>query len=481
MKKKVIFWVVLVFSLLFFSTAGADQSMVLKNGFNFVGFTAQLSLTAAQFKALNSAIEDVYLYSPAAGSFLSVQDGTLASLSAGKGYIVKISSAQDVSLNVTGAELSLIGNISLKAGFNLAGFSKMPETVKFSELMARQPKIKGMYKWSLAAGTFIQVVRNAAGAVEQLDGSDPVIKAGESYFINLTEDLPLNYDGASVVIGTSPAEAVIAFVSNRNGRNEIFTMTASGASQKKISNHQETVHSPAVSPDGTKVAYVVEAEGKYDIYSMNIDGTAAKRLTTDGYSSWPAWSPDGTKLAYSRSLAEIWTMNSDGSSQAKITLTLPGSMDRIGHPCWSPDGTKIAVTGFFSASSNIYYIKLADSTLHQLTYNVGMNMGPAWSPDGSKIVFGSSITVGLDSIYKIYVMNSDGSNQKELSASGAESFSVKYCWSPDGTKIAFSEKRAADNNYSQIYIMSSDGSAQTRLTDPSTLDNSAPSFAAPGR
>ncbi|HBC74286.1 MAG TPA: hypothetical protein DC017_05385, partial [Candidatus Wallbacteria bacterium] len=136
MEKKMIFWAVLVFSLMVFSTAGADQSLVLKNGFNFVSFTAQVSLTAQQFKALNAAIEDLYLYSPAAGSFLSVQEGTLASVSAGKGYIVKISSAQDISLSVTGAELSSIGNISLKAGFNLAGFSKMPEAVKFSELMA---------------------------------------------------------------------------------------------------------------------------------------------------------------------------------------------------------------------------------------------------------------------------------------------------------------------------------------------------------
>lgn len=477
MEKKMIFWVVLVFSLMIFSTAGADQSLVLKNGFNFVSFTAQISLTAQQFKALNSAIEDVYLYNPAAGSFMSVQEGTLASVSAGKGYIVKISSAQDVSLNVTGGDLSSLGNISLKTGFNLAGFSKMPETVKFSELMARQPKIKGMYKWSPAAGTFIQVVRNASGAVEQLDGSDPVMKAGESYFINLTEDLPLNYDGAAVTVGTPPAEPVIAFVSNRNGRNEIFTMTATGASQKKISNHATAVYSPAVSPDGAKVAYVLETEGKYDIYTMAIDGSVVKRLTTDGDSTWPAWSPDGTKLAYSKSMAEIWTMNSDGSSQAKIAVTMPGSVDRIGSPCWSPDGTKIAVTGFISADSNIYYIKVADSTLHQLSYNIGTNMGPCWSPDGTKIVFGSSITVETGSLYKIYVMNADGSNQQVLSSSSIDSFAAKYSWSPDGTKIAFSEKRATDNNYNQVYIMNADGSGQSRLTDPIYMDNSTPSFA----
>lgn len=482
MKKNLIFLVVLFFSLMFFSTAGADQSLVLKNGFNFVGFTAQISLTAAQFKALNAAIEDVYLYSPAAGSFLSVQDGTLASLSAGKGYIVKISSAQDVSLNIAGAALSSIGNISLKAGFNLAGFSKMPETVKFSELMARQPKIKGMYKWSLAAGTFIQVVRNASGAVEQLDGSDPVIKAGESYFINLSEDLPLNYDGAYVTVGTVPSETKIAFISNRNGMNEIFTMNAGGTSQTKISNHQTAVYSPAVSPDGLKIAYVLESGVNYDIYIMNIDGTGVRQLTSDGRSSWPAWSADGTKLAYSKSQSSIWTMNADGTGQAEISVTLPGSMYGLTQPCWSPDGSKIAVTGTYSTSSNIYYIDVAAAKLNQLSYNTGMNMGPCWSPDGTKIVYGSDRESGIDgSTFRIYTVDMSGNNSPALTAGGTSKHTLKYSWSADGTKILFSESRTGDNGYFQVYIMNADGSGQIRLTDPLTKDNSDASFPAPSR
>lgn len=469
-------------TLLSFSYAGAAQQIILKPGFNFISFTQAVTLLPADFKSLNTAIEDIYFYSAAAGSFLSVSDGTLTSLGAGKGYIIKNSSAIDITISVDGAALSTIGNISLKPGFNLAGFSKMPEAVTFSQLMTRQPKIKGMYKWSAAAGTFIQVVRNTSGIIEKLDTVDPAMKVSESYFINMAEELPLNYDGASVVVGTPPVEAVIAFVSNRNGRSEIFTMSASGAAQTKISNHQTAVHSPAISPDGSKVAYVLESSaGVYDIYVMNIDGSNVKQLTTDGLSSWPAWSADGTKLAFSKSMAEVWTMNSDGSSQSKINITLTGFMDRLGQPCWSPDGAKILVTGFYPTSSNIYYIDVASSTLHQLSYNVGMNMGPAYSPDGTKIVFGNNRSVEAGMVYTIYTMDSNGSSQRELSSGNIDSFSAKYSWSPDGSKIVFAESRAGDSNYTQVYIMNSDGSSQTRLTDPANKDNIAPSFAAPSR
>ncbi|HOT74485.1 MAG TPA: hypothetical protein PK467_01755 [Candidatus Wallbacteria bacterium] len=71
---------ILAMSFALLSPALADQSLTLKNGFNFISFNQSLSLTAAQLKQLNASIEDVYLYSPASGSFLSAGEGTLSSL-----------------------------------------------------------------------------------------------------------------------------------------------------------------------------------------------------------------------------------------------------------------------------------------------------------------------------------------------------------------------------------------------------------------
>lgn len=177
--------------------AQSSQQFSLKTGFNFVSLTLTPSSSITELMAQQTQLEDIYLFSAAAGSFLSVSDASLTSISAGKGYIFKAKS--DITFDLAGTALSTINDINLKTGFNLTGFSKVPETITCSQLLAKFAVIKGIYSWSPNAGTFIQVVRNSTGVIEKLDGADPAITAGKSYFINLTQDATLNYDGASIL------------------------------------------------------------------------------------------------------------------------------------------------------------------------------------------------------------------------------------------------------------------------------------------
>ncbi|HPG59640.1 MAG TPA: hypothetical protein PKW98_17610, partial [Candidatus Wallbacteria bacterium] len=98
------------------------QPMNLKAGFNFAAFTVKPSQTDAEFIASNPAILKIYTYNSAAGSFLSSGKGTLILLNAGRGYIIK--SAAETDINIAETEVTALENISLKAGFNLTGFSK---------------------------------------------------------------------------------------------------------------------------------------------------------------------------------------------------------------------------------------------------------------------------------------------------------------------------------------------------------------------
>jgi TolB protein len=49
---------------------------------------------------------------------------------------------------------------------------------------------------------------------------------------------------------------------------------------------------PAWSPDGTQIAFVSDRDGNQEIYVVNIDGTNLQRLTwSEGSDRSPAWQP----------------------------------------------------------------------------------------------------------------------------------------------------------------------------------------------
>lgn len=200
-------------------------------------------------------------------------------------------------------------------------------------------------------------------------------------------------------------------------------MNADGSNQTRLTYTDFYEFSPSFSPDGSKIIFTRMLNKKpkssnfNEIFIINADGTGEKRITYNRYSeNKPRFSPDGTKIYYSiinnNEKEEIWMMNLDGSKPLRL-LELP---EKTGNPAFSPDAQKIA---FLSWGETDY-------------------------------------AVDPYTRMEIWIMNADGSNQKQLTHTKKYKFSVAF--SPDGLKIIFLEEERVGRGKGQICIINIDGS-----------------------
>jgi len=100
--------------------------------------------------------------------------------------------------------------------------------------------------------------------------------------------------------------------------------------------------------------------------------------------------------------------------------------------------------------TDIYVVNSDGSNQRNITNNPGEYSGLAWSLDGNLIAYAGRSG--------IYVMNADGSNNHKI----GDGYGIGITWSPDGTQIAFAD---VANSAFQLYIMKADGSNVRRITD----------------
>jgi TolB protein len=206
--------------------------------------------------------------------------------------------------------------------------------------------------------------------------------------------------------------------------------------------------------------YVWPVYDGYDIYRANADGSNLRQLTTTpGYDAEATIAPDGV-IAFTSVRdgdMEIYTMNGDGSGARRLTNS-PGP---DGGPFFSWDGRQIAyrarplspgaeLTDYLAllkehlwrpTKLELYVMDRDGSRQRQITTLGAASFAPSWTPDGRKLIFASNYKDPQQRNFDIFLIDLDGKNLEQITFN--DTFDGFPMFSPDGTHLVFASNRNA--------------------------------------
>jgi len=217
---------------------------------------------------------------------------------------------------------------------------------------------------------------------------------------------------------------------------------------------------------------------RLDLYLMDADGSNVERLTRNALTDvFPAVSHDGRRVAFTRDIhgyAQVFVIDLRDRTVRMLTHARANS----GLPAWSPDGRLIAfATDRNAPGGDVIYVMNADgSGQRQVTHNLPSvnDAWPSWAPDGKRLVFARETGAGS----AIYTVGLAGDGLKRLTRD-VSSLDTQPSWSPDGKEIAFESDVFMLPG--QIFAMRPDGTRRHQLTDPELGASSRPSWSSDGK
>ena len=213
-------------------------------------------------------------------------------------------------------------------------------------------------------------------------------------------------EGTWVSLDVSPDGKSIAF----ELAGDIYAMPISGGDARALSTGMAFDSQPRYSPDGSTLAFLSDRDGAENLWIMKADGTGAKALTKEKQASFasPAWTEDGQSVIVSRNVPglrtfELWVYDTRGGSGIQITKakakpeTTPSDQHNALGVTASRDGRFLYYAtkkgGFaYNVSFPLWQIARKDRRTGEedvLTQANGSAFRPTLSPDGRSLVYGT--------------------------------------------------------------------------------------------
>jgi TolB protein len=304
---------------------------------------------------------------------------------------------------------------------------------------------------------------------------------GERSFANLRQ---LTFDGqnAEAYFSSDASRLIFQRTGEAESCDQQYTINIDGSGMRRVSNglgrttcgyyyqnderilYSSTFHADEACPPPPDYSQgYVWPVSDHDVYTSLPDGSDLVRLTTEaGYDAEATLSPDGETIVFTSTRdgdLDIYTMNVDGSNVQRLTTTLGYD----GGPFFSPDGSKIVYRTWHPTTAEaeadytsllaqnmvrpstmeIWVMNADGSEQRQVTDLGGANFAPYFHPDGNRIIFASNHHVieadPRSRNFDLFLVNLDGSNLRQVTFTAV--FDGFPMFSPDGTKLVFASNR----------------------------------------
>ncbi len=215
-------------------------------------------------------------------------------------------------------------------------------------------------------------------------------------------------EGTWISLDVSPDGKTIIF----ELLGQLYALPIEGGEAKRITSGMAFDSQPRFSPDGKMIAFLSDRDGAENVWIANRDGSEPKQLSKDKQSEFasPSWTPDGEYVIVSRQTQlpweafELWMYHVKGGSGVQVTKGKP-------KPDAPPDQWFNALGAVASPDGRYLYYARRDKRFNP--YNVTFPLGqivrrdrvtgdedtitdalgsavrPLLSPDGAKLVFGT--------------------------------------------------------------------------------------------
>ena len=208
---------------------------------------------------------------------------------------------------------------------------------------------------------------------------------------------------------------------------ELYVRNRQSGTLRRLTNKRGYDAEASISPDGQWIVFA----STRDAYDRQLTPTEQKQLETD-----PSF------------FGEIYIMRADADGAAPRRLTTVTGYD--GGPFFSPDGKRIIWRRFDEAGliANVWTMNLDGTDARQITDFGSMSWAPYIHPSGRYVVFASN-KLGFEN-FEVFLVDIDG-RKEPVRVTYSDGFDGLPVPSPDGTQLAWTSSRGGGRE-GQIFL-----------------------------